>query len=190
MRLWLGALMTFLLLSVSAFAAPAPVSSSRSEVQTSFEFYPLNYQARFERTETQDYQSRQALNLAVGGSRGVWGLLFEYSRFNSVSGTDYSSLVRNHEETLLWLRREVTPLRSMFLSFAAGAGFSRETVETRFGDDSVTDQGRAETLGAVSVGTGFEMKKTLRLSLEGRLFYGSSEPNPQPDLVIRTGFRF
>lgn len=189
MRFLPGKVLFLFLMTVSSFALARPASSV-AEVKTSLEFYPLNYQARFERTETQDYQSRQALNLAFGGSRGAWGLLFEYSRFNSVSGTEFSSLIRNHEETLLWLRREMAPFRRIFFSLAAGAGFSRDIVETRFGDESVTDQGRAETLGAVSAGAGFEMKKTLRLSLEGRLFYGSSEPNPQPDLVVRTGFRF
>lgn len=186
------AVKTVLFLLVMAFSSFgfAQPRNAGAEIKTSIEFYPLNYQARFERNEAQDYQPRQALNLAVGGSRGPWGLLFEYSRFSAVSGTEFSSLIRNHEETLLWLRREMVPLRQVFFSFAAGAGFARDIVETRFGEESVTDQGRAETLGAVSVGTGFEMKKTLRLSLEGRLFYGSSDPNPQPDLVVRTGFRF
>lgn len=155
------------------------------------EIYPLNYQTRFERTEEQQVSSRSALSFAAGASKGVWGFLVEHSRYNSVSGTEYASLIRTHQETLLWIRREFHPLSRILVSLAAGGGFSQDSVETRFGEDMARDLGQNEWLGALSAGTGLEIQKTLRISLEGRLFFGGGfSPNPQPDLVLRTGFRF
>ena len=86
------------------------------------EVYPLNYQTRFERTEEQQVNPRQALSFALGASRGDWGLLVEHSRFNTVSGTEFSTLIRSHQETLVWVRHEFRPLTQVFASLAAGGG--------------------------------------------------------------------
>lgn len=156
-----------------------------------WEFYPLSYQSRFEQGENQQTVGRHAVNIAFGGSMGSWGMLLDYSRFEVQSGTSYARISRRHEETMLWLRREWKKSPPFYLMAAAGSGFSKELVQTHFGSESVQDPGRNDVLGALSVGSGIELKKTFRLSLEGRLFFGgSTEPGVQTDILIRSGILF
>ncbi|MBX2987615.1 MAG: hypothetical protein KF802_06935 [Bdellovibrionaceae bacterium] len=156
------------------------------------EIYPVNHQTRFERDEEHALSAVNTRHFAAGLSAGEWAGLLEYSSYDNVSGPAYSRITRRHQELVLWGRREFPLSPAWILSGAAGLGMSREDFATRFGDqETINDNGGDAFVGAVSAGLAFEMKKTLRLSLEGRLFFGSQmDPTVQPDVVLRSGFRF
>lgn len=192
--LFVGALM----LSISAVAQTMGSSSLQTRVKTRapsptrVEIYPLNYQTRFERNEDQYLQGRSsALNFGLGVSRGRLAALLEVSSSSVTSDSGIIQIKREHREVLVWLRRDLERWQSVLFQGGLGAGSSQDLVTTRLAGDEVKDSGRWDALGAASLGVAWDIKKTLRLSLEGRLFFGSNmDPNPQPDLLLRTGFLF
>jgi hypothetical protein len=181
-----------LMSSVSANAAtqlrtavkprPAPV--------TRWEFYPLNLHARFETGEQQSLVPRAAMGLALGAQLGRQSLLLEAGTFKTRTGNAFANIEREHQEVLMWLRTDVLANRNWAATAGAGLGFMRETAQTRIDGMQTNDGGAMDAGGGVSVG-GLFKTKTLRLALEGRLIFGQSlQPNPQPDVVLRTGFAF
>jgi hypothetical protein len=201
-------ILLLVLMFLSSFSALAQTKRSDSAVRnelraqtlaakyadppTRFEIYPLNYRARFERNPEQALQAHAGFgNFALGFARGRMSTLLEISSYTADSAAGNIKISREHREALLWLRRNLG--RTSWLRFQGGIGLgsSQESVTTSMDDESVRDVGRWDALGAASLGAAIDIQKTLRLSLEGRLFFGPNmDPNPQPDVVLRTGFLF
>lgn len=166
--------------------------SLSAAAKTRLEIYPLNAQARLETSEElQVLVPRQALNFAVGASVRGYGILAEVSSFETESGSAYSNILRRHQEALLWLRKDFGGSVNFRAIGGAGLGVFKESVRTEIEDLVAHDESRTDPLVGVSFGGALTIQKTLQFSLEGRLFYGSNlEPNPQPDVVLRSGLTF
>lgn len=173
------------------------LSGLSASAETLYQVYPLNVQTRFETGEELNLVARQSRNFAFGATREGYGVLAEYSSFETSSGASYSSIKRRHEELLAWLKKDLGGWRAFRWQAGAAVGVMREQATTRIEDLETTDRGRDELLtglsagATLSIGQGTVIKKAFQVSLEGRAFFASSfDPNPQPDVVLRTGFQF
>lgn len=156
-----------------------------------FEFYPVNYESRFARSEDQDLSGTNPRNFALGFSYAPWAILLEVLNQTRFSGQEYSNFTGAHQEMLVWGRYEKFLVKDWAALAAAGIGYSQDEVEIRFGNDRSRAQGERMLLAGASVGTAVDLFKLIRLSVEGRLFFGGAlDPSPQPDLILRSGFRF
>ena len=91
----------------------------------------------------------------------------------------------------MWIRRESFVTEGLFYGGLLGLGAAQETVNSKIGDSRATDQGSPSALLAAGLEGGLLIQKTLRISLEGRLFYGTQlDPAPQPDVALRLGLVF
>lgn len=167
------------------------VGFSRARAAVTFEIDPLNVQTRFERPEEQGVQARTSLSWAIGASWDVFGVLAEYGTSSTRSGTAYANFGREHDEFILWGRGEHFLGSHVSAVGGLGLGFAQDSVDTHFGDDRLRDQGERQTLYGVSAGLAYDPIELIRLAFEGRLFFSDGfDPNPQPDLIFRAGFRF
>lgn len=175
----------FLWVSISI---PA-MAFERSDV--TWEFFPLNGQVRFEMGQEQDLAPRQALNFAFGAQRMGYGFVLEVSDFTVQTGGGFSSIGRDHKELVAWFRKDFAGFSKLRWLIGGGVGLSQDEVTTQIDGLRVTDQSKAEPLAAFSLGPQFTFWSVMRVSLEGRLFFGSGfDPDPQPDIVLRTGVAF
>lgn len=176
-----------LLLGSSAFA------------ETTYQVYLVNAQNRFEKGEDLNMVARSPRNFAVGAMRDGGGVLAEYASYQVDSGAGDAKIQRSHQEFLVWLKKDLGGWRLLRWEAAAAAGVLREEAVTRLEDLKATDTGRPELLTGLSLGGALSiplstvagMKTALQVSLEGRALFASSfDPNPQPDIILRTGFQF
>lgn len=183
---------TILFLFVLSFGLSA-------SAETLYQVYLLNSQKRFETGEELNLVTRGSRQFAVGATRAGYGALLEYSSFDTESGGGYARIGRKHEEILMWLKKDLGGWTSFRWLAGLAAGAMREQVTTRIEDLQTTDVGHNEVLSGVSLGATYSLalgegravKKALQVSLEGRIFFAQSfDPNPQPDVVLRSGFQF
>lgn len=152
---------------------------------------PLAVPARFERGEDQIVKARTGVDFAIGHRFDELVLFAEFQQGKSTSGTDFSGIDRKQTEFTVWRQSEATFKNGGFLFWNLGFGLVSQELTTRFDGTSERVTGLTQPLSGVGVGGGFEMKKTLRLSAEGRLYFSPEfDPNPQPELSVRLGFLF
>lgn len=161
-----------------------------SVAQASWTLFPVGTLSRFERGDLQEWEARSGFTMAARFDQGFeWGL--EWIHFDQFQGTSYSGIERRHNEVLLWKPWTFVFSPNLASQVSAGFGFQQEEIRTHLNGEKSVDRGPFEALGGISLGGLLSVKKTLQLSLEGRLFWSPNfSPNPQPDLVIRAGLKF
>lgn len=152
---------------------------------------PVALPARFERGEDQIVKARSAFAVAVGHRFDELVLFAEVQQGRSASGTDFSGVDRQQTEFTVWRQSEAAFKNGGFLFWNLGFGLLSQELTTHFSGTSEKTTGVLQPLTGVGFGGGFEMKKTLRLSAEGRMYFSPEfDPNPQPEISVRLGFLF
>lgn len=163
--------------------------------------YLLNPEMRFERGSSQDIVDRRPLNISLGVQFNKVSLLVEYVRFEEKSGNATTSIARQHQDVVAWMRYHL--VRRSFdeanlkglLYAGVGAGVYEEEVKTTLMDSSRTDKGSAKFMSGLSGGGELALSVTQNFSLLGgaelrSLFSAEFEPNPIWSAVVHLGFQW
>lgn len=193
-------LAVFLLLTMSwgAWAQESRMKVKAEDTVSLLALYPLAYEMRYERGNSQDLESRQPMNFGLGYHRSRYSVLFEYSHFSDESGNSTSSIERKHQDLLMWGRYNLVAgaeehMRGI-VYLGAGVGGYEEEVVTTFMGSSRSDKTGMKVMGGVAAG--LEMFMTGRYggvsaALEGRALVGADfDPNPIFGVVLRLGLVF
>nr|BFD64239.1 hypothetical protein BdHM001_29200 [Bdellovibrio sp. HM001] len=189
-----------IVLLILAISGGAGAQESRMKIKAEdtvslLALYPLTYEMRYERGNSQDLESRQPVNFGLGYHRSRYSVLFEYSHFSNETGNSTSSIERKHKDLLMWGRYNLVSgaeehMRGI-VYLGAGLGGYEEEVITTFMGSSRSDKTAMKVMGGASAG--LEMFMTGRYggvsaALETRALMGPDfDPNPVFGVILRLG---
>ncbi|MNJ99882.1 hypothetical protein D3C87_176630 [compost metagenome] len=195
-------LVGFILGVSSLAAAQGAVKSAKTSSSSLLRFF-YNPEVRYENGNSQAWEARTPINLAVALKKGRWSFLFEKSNFDESSGSGNYEIKRTHHEMVMWVQRDLLASNiseevSGALYAGAGVGGYQEQVETTFMGETTTDKSQVYPLIGVSGGAEsviyFGRKASswaFIVGLEGRVFVGQElDPNPQFSALARLGIQF
>ncbi|UXR64316.1 hypothetical protein EZJ49_14705 [Bdellovibrio bacteriovorus] len=190
-------LIAFLILTVSwgAGAQESRMKIKAEDPVSLLALYPLTYEMRYERGNSQDLESRQPVNFGLGYHRSRYSVLFEYSHFSDESGNGTSSVERKHQDLLMWGRYNLVAgtdehMRGI-VYLGAGVGGYEEEVITTFMGSSRSDKTGMKVMGGAAAGLELFMTGHyggVSAALEGRALMGPDfDPNPVFGVALRLG---
>lgn len=181
--------------SVSKMQIPKPAEESPT-----LQLYPLGLELRYERGESQDFESRTFWNPAFAIQRKNLSALFEYGQYTDSSNSSSTNIERKHTELLVWGRWHFLTFNQdqpMRFSFYAGLGIGayQEDITTTFMGSSQTDKSGTKVMEAVGLGGDMTIYFNKDIALIGAvearaLFSGDFDPNPTGSGTARIGVLF
>jgi hypothetical protein len=164
--------------------------------ESQLQFYFVNPELRYERSNAQDLVDRKPKNFAIAYKERENSFLVEYSQFEEQSGNVTASVIRSYQDFTISYRNHFLESQANNLTYSiywgAGAGFYQEEVATSLLGLTRADKSDARPLGTLSFGTDlrYGLSKSIQLALaaEGRSFVATDfEPNPIWSAVVRFG---
>ncbi len=162
-----------------------------------------NSEFRYDRGESQEWELRHPMSLALGARYETYSLVLDYSRWSVTSGNASLNTDLVTEESVLWLQKDFwavdwVPEAESAFYLGAGAGAMQREIRTTLLGSSTSDKSKLYGILGVSAGLQsrwFVIQSMPRLGfalgLEARVHFSQEyDPNPQPSMLVRLGVLF
>lgn len=146
---------------------------------------------RIERGEDQQLEGRMTWTSGAGVLINDWYGSLETERFQISNSEGNTSVKRSYQDVSLWGGYALHGADKWKFLGTAGFGLYKETVKTRVGTISDSDTSKEKThfgLGAEWIF--LEPSTIFTFSFGGRFLWSKDfDPSPQPQLLIKVGFK-
>lgn len=154
-------------------------------------FSPLVLEARYEQNEYRNLENKRPRGFTIGYKSAGYHLDFEYSTFEVDSGNDFLGIQRNHQDYLVWLKKNVFNYQHINISFGLAGGVYKESITSYLGSEINHDQGISTAMLGAGLGANYTIQKIIFLEAELRAFDSQNiSPSPQLSAAMRVGLLF
>lgn len=154
--------------------------------------WPLGFATRLERNENQNLITQSSFQYAGGVHFYDWSAELSRIEFNSKTHEGNISVEREYQDMILWLGHHFLVLNKIEFIGSGGVGLYQEKIVTLVGSSSNVSTSEQKVLFGLS--GELRMKPYdigLLLSSGIRIIIAENfDPNPQPEIFVRTGWQF